>query len=239
MYKDVKKSLDNHGIQFYVHFGSALGAIRHNGFIPWDNDIDIAVWDEDIPRINHILKEELDSSKYYYHIPSADTHPHVIAKCSNLEEGLKTKEAPFIDLFPICRYPSTKTGSAFYWLFTWGNVGSIWVIDHISSLVLHKILKNIPLFFNKLAKLTVNENSNLTTIVSTEFINYVFPREYYGKPIVHVFEDTEVPLPSKTHDILAQMFGDYMTPPPEDRRSGASGFPCSVYKDYILYDKKK
>ena len=59
MYKDVKSVLEENEIKFYVHFGTAIGAVRHDGFIPWDDDIDIAVWREDIPRIDRSCPKAL------------------------------------------------------------------------------------------------------------------------------------------------------------------------------------
>ena len=54
MYKDIKKILDKHGITFYIQYGTAIGALRHNGLIPWDDDIDILVWEKDMDEINRV-----------------------------------------------------------------------------------------------------------------------------------------------------------------------------------------
>ncbi|MGN0138089.1 MAG: phosphorylcholine transferase LicD [Candidatus Methanomethylophilaceae archaeon] len=237
MYKDVKNILEENGITFYVHFGTAIGTVRHDGFIPWDDDIDVAVWREDIPLIDKVLSEGLDREKYYYHISSADTHPHVIRKCDDFETSLKERKAPFIDLFPIDRYPRGNLRRKLCNMCIWGDVGSVWAIDHTDSIPLHKIVKWIPGVFERMADRIVEDDSDLTVVLATQFKDYIFPRDYYGKPIYHRFEDTEVPLPEKCHEILTAMFGDYMTPPPEDKRTGAGGFPCGAYKDYLM-DRK-
>ena len=78
MYKDISKILDAHGIRYYLCYGSAIGAVRHDGFIPWDDDMDIWVWQEDLANIKKYLQSELDPKHYYYHDSKADTHPHVI-----------------------------------------------------------------------------------------------------------------------------------------------------------------
>ena len=77
MYKDISKILDAHGIRYYLCYGSAIGAVRHDGFIPWDDDMDIWVWQEDLANIKKYLQSELDPKHYYYHDSKADTHPHV------------------------------------------------------------------------------------------------------------------------------------------------------------------
>ena len=238
MYEDVKKILDSHGITFYIQFGTAIGAVRHDGFIPWDDDIDLLVWEEDLDKVNKVLSEELDDFRYYYHIPSADTHPHVIMKGSDTEMELKNKESPFIDIFPLSRYPSKNVRKILFNAMVWGNVGSIWAIDHVNSASLHRVLEWIPRVFKKIADKLIDEKSDLTVIYATEFKGYIFPRDWYGEPVMHRFETSEAPLPKNYDEMLTSMYGDYMTPPPEDSRKGAGGFPCGAYIDY-LRDKKK
>ena len=234
MYKDVKEILERHDIRFYVQFGTAIGALRHDGFIPWDDDIDLLVWEDDLPRINKVLSEELDRELYYYHIPTSDTHPHVIFRGDDLQRGLKERDAPFIDLFPLCRYPSTKARSSLANVFIWGNVGSIWAIDHVDSISMHRVISWIPSVFKKLADRMVDCDSDMTVVYATEFKDYIFPQSFFGEPVMHVFEDTEVPLPCEVDAMLTAIYGDYMTPPPEDKRIGAGGFPCCAYIDYVL-----
>ncbi len=237
MYEDIKRILDSNGITFYIHFGTAIGAVRHDGFIPWDDDIDLAVWEEDIDMVNKVLSEQLDKERYYYHISSADTHPHVIARSDDFERDLKEKKLPFIDIFPISRYPSKRMRQLFCDAFIWGDVCSIWAIDHIDPIRIHRMLSWIPGTFKRLADLTVDKDSDLTVIYATEFKDYIFRREVYGKPIDHRFETTDAPLPERYDELLTSIFGDYMTPPPEEDRKGAGGFPCGAYKDYIIEKK--
>lgn len=234
MYEDIRKVLVAHDIRFYVQYGTAIGVLRHRGFIPWDDDIDILVWEEDMPEVGRVLSEELDQSRYYYHVPSADTHPHVIYRGDDLVGAIRERRAPFIDIFPIDRYPSTRLRQKFANAMIWGNVGTIWAIDHVKSLTLHRMLAWIPPIFKKLELWSVNRDSGLTVVYSTGFGHCIFPGDYYGEPTWHQFEDTVAPLPCEIDRMLTHIFGDYMTPPPEDKRTGAGGFPCSAYKDLQL-----
>lgn len=58
-------------------------------------------------------------------------------------------------------------------------------------------------------------------------------RADFGEPIVFPFEDTEIPMPCNYDKILTEYYGDYMTPPPEEQRSGAGSYPYSLLEDYI------
>ena len=238
MYKAVARVLDSHGIRYYIYYGTAIGAIRHDGFVPWDDDIDIAVWEEDLPLIEKVLTEELDPEMYVYEVQLADTHPHVFYKGDDYEQSLKDRTALFLDIFTIVRYPYGKIR---HWLSVaaiWGIHISITAMDKMKSVSLYPHLIWIPRFFNRIASMLIQPDSEYCVVYTTHFQNEIFRREDYGDPVMHVFEDTEVPLPANVDLILRRMYGDYMVPPPEDERSGATGFPLNAYKDYMLRKRR-
>jgi len=59
-YKDIAAILDRHQITYYAAFGTAIGAVRHSGIIPWDDDLDIAILCKDLDKVNRVMCEELD-----------------------------------------------------------------------------------------------------------------------------------------------------------------------------------
>lgn len=61
----VVKICEENGLQYFVAYGSALGAYRHEGFIPWDDDIDIVLPRKDYEKLAKILKES-NNEKYFY-----------------------------------------------------------------------------------------------------------------------------------------------------------------------------
>ncbi len=238
MYKDIARILDAHGIRYYLCYGSAIGAVRHDGFVPWDDDMDIWVWEEDLPEIKRLLLAELDPERYYYHDSRADTHPHVIYRGDDIAQELRDRTAPFIDLFPLVPYPEGWFRQKLSNLMIWGVHVSVTLLDHVGSLGLYRHLLWIPRFFRNAASGLVEDGSDLRTIYTTEFTNEIFHTSCFGKPVAHVFEDTICYLPERSHELLTHIFGDYMTPPPEDKRTGAKGFPLSALNDYLLDEEE-
>ena len=233
MYKDIKQSLESEGVRFYAIYGTALGAVRDSGLIPWDDDIDLGVFEEDLPKVNKILSEKLDPSKYYYHVPSADTHPHVFKRTENFELDLKEKKAPFIDIFVIERFPSKglrKKISRFNVRLYMLSMSLVYIPNSSFGQIL---VRWIPKAVKKLNKLLVNKDSEETVLYEEDYRKTFHSRGIYGEPVMHAFEDTEIPIPERWDEMLTSMYGDYMTPPPEDKRSGATGYPHRALQDYV------
>lgn len=67
MAKDILPILEEHGINYWLDGGSALGAYRHQGFIPWDDDFDIAMMRNDYLKLIDVLEKYLDKDKYTFH----------------------------------------------------------------------------------------------------------------------------------------------------------------------------
>ncbi len=233
MYKDIKAVLDRHGIRYYAYFGTAVGAVRHNGFIPWDDDLDLAVWLEDIPEINRVLSAELDRSLYYYHIPRGDDHPHVISLAGG-PESIRDRTAVFIDLFPLAGYPSGAVRRAFTGMSYWLDMISTYIMDHTGSGIVWKFFGFLHRASIPLAEISRGKNCDYITVECTKYKDSVCPKKLFEKSVMFRFEDTEIPLPSEYHAVLTGIYGDYMTPPPEAERAGATGFPLSAYRDWLI-----
>ena len=104
-----------HGIDYWLDGGTILGAVRHGGFIPWDDDIDIAMRLDDLPRFVEAARRELPEGLY---IQTPDTDPNVrmpIYKVrdtdSFLVEAADDFSRPYgkglyVDIFPMMPYPS-------------------------------------------------------------------------------------------------------------------------------------
>jgi len=108
---EVDKICKHHNITYWLDGGTCLGAVRHGGFIPWDDDLDIAVLRKDYLRLCKILKKELPGHLIFQDETTDKNYPLKFAKVrdknsyfEDMEIGQKIKEKGiFIDIFPIER----------------------------------------------------------------------------------------------------------------------------------------
>ena len=76
MLKDVAKFCDDHNIKYYLCGGTLLGAVRHKGFIPWDDDVDINIPRESYDKLVTLFETDQDFSSRYY-LQSPKSHPEL------------------------------------------------------------------------------------------------------------------------------------------------------------------
>ena len=238
MYKDVAEVFDRHGIRYYGMYGTELGVIRHKGFIPWDNDIDLLVLCDDMPYISELLNTELDQDKYYFHESRADCHPHVILKTKDFENDLKNRKAPFIDLFLFYPYPNGWFRRRFFNLMATLSYITTYLLESAKSFFWYRVFCKVPKIFEKVALMVVKSDHKWIAHFVPAFRDDIFEIDDFGEPLLREFEDTLMPIPREWEKFLLKNFGEtYMEPPPPEKRTGAHGYPVDAYFDYMLDSK--
>ena len=121
--KEFDRICRKHELKYNISFGTLLGAVRHKGFIPWDDDIDVTMPYDDFKKLDKVMLTEIDQTKYYYRCPQNEENNHLIF--NHLERKgtiytkpgrtkLKQEIGVFIDIFPM--YPS-----AHFMLSNWAH----------------------------------------------------------------------------------------------------------------------
>lgn len=232
------------GIKYIMIAGTLLGAVRHKGFIPWDDDLDIALTRSDYEKLVRILREKPIEG---YFLQSFETGPHYVQPYAKLRkdgtkfveswfQGINMHEGIFIDIFPFDKISapkskSTKLRMALARMLTF----SIWRKEkcHLKRNGLKKIEPVVSSIIGILPKKTIisiqnalvdRENKNWAYVASMLDSNYplektCFQREDFEDAILMDFEDTQFYGPRKWDKFLTRLYRNYMELPPEDKRN--------------------
>ena len=227
---DILKAVDaifaKHQIDYYLDGGTLLGAVRHGGFIPWDDDIDISVRREDVSRIRKVLKAELPENLVYQDRFEDWNLPVLIAKVRMKNTYLYEEECTdklkerglFIDLIPMEKIPS------------W------WWKQKLDYLYGHCIrgIHNYSTRGDKILSYCVFPFA-WTLVQLTRLVNRFIPSDqladvYGWKPTgcykrQDIFPTKRMPfegfmasVPNNPDAMLKGLFGEYMQIPPEEKR---------------------
>ncbi len=225
-----------HNIKYYLTYGTLIGAIRHKGFIPWDDDIDICMLRDDY---NKFIEEYGRNNDEPYQILSIyndplyyyDTARVVDTRTTICIDGLihNPSEGLWIDIFPLDNIPKYNIflrGLVFF--LTACRVLSVYTRypSNKHSLIFYPIWyisKKIgPRFFLNIIERIVSRKGNSGVV--GYFCSEMWPRDWIKKewcenPVQVLFEGKQYPTFSHYDDILNSIYGDYMTLPPEEKRT--------------------
>ena len=238
--RDVDELCKKHNIPYYLIGGSALGAVRHNGFIPWDDDLDIAIREADYRRFVSLAKRELDPKKYYVQEGLADW-PMYFSKIKLKGTYVKEiggsvfddwKSGIFLDVFKLDNTPNKKFLQMIqYALAKYFTSFQLAQRKYHSSSFKKKVIVMLsyPLKISALRKYLIKYvdhwNKSDTNYLGffysrTTFKTSIMERQIYGIPKRVPFENLQLPIPEHYHEYLTHMFGDYMKLPPVEQRQG-------------------
>ena len=230
MLKEVSKRLQAENITFYIIGGSSIGALRHQGFIPWDDDVDIAIMRRDFDRAEKALADLGDEMLYdaveSHIIPDAPLG-HVYSL-----DGDSLEYAPRIDIFAIDNIPDSKLGQKYQKLCSLiyhmcilrrpaENRGKL---NKILTSVVCKCFPNFLLDFLQkisykgLTKWKDKETEYVSNIYGVSREKETIPANYFGEARYVPFEDTIMPIPEKAEEYNTHIYGNFMEFPPEEKR---------------------
>ena len=220
---EVDKICKKHDIPYWLSSGTLIGAMRHDGFIPWDDDLDIEMLRKDYVRLMAVLPKELpswlalqnsdtDPNYFYFYAKVRDRRSKMLEQ--NGYDRLWQEQGIYIDIFPMEQHP--------IWLhkFTEKSVGhmyKIWRtstddekairkvrrIFDINNKVVFPLLRGIC----KLLPGKVITSGMGIPFHNPRYLNEIFPLT------THAFEGHQLPVPGNADAHLRHIFGDYMQLP--------------------------
>lgn len=223
---EIDRICKKHEIQYWLSSGTLLGAVRHRGFIPWDDDLDIEMYWEDYQRLMKILPTELpptmalqttktDRNYFFFYAKVRDRHS--VLEESNRYDRFWKEKGIYIDIFPHHRQPiwlhllSEKLHGHVYKIIRLMGESDkeLWKVRLITQM-------NEKLFFPIMRAICRLSKAKHT---------FAFGIPYHTlRPVEDIlplteaeFEGHSFPVPKDCHAILTLMYGNYMQLPDLDK----------------------
>lgn len=229
----VCKKLD---IPYILFAGTMLGAVRHQGFIPWDDDLDVMMLRKDYDRFLAEADSVLDHEKFFLQGEFSSHWPMFFSKLrlnhtTCLEKyhpkDSQTHQGIYMDIFPCDNALKSHFGRRIQFLASKVVIAkSLYRRGYETDsrkkklfLALCRLLPQRPFVWIACRGREDGSVVHSFFAAASGFQKNVFPRAYFTDTVRMPFEDGSYPVSRHYDQLLKQLYGDYMVLPPEDQRA--------------------
>lgn len=254
MLKDFDVVCRRHGIQYQLFAGTALGAVRHGGFIPWDDDLDVVLTRSEYERFFDEAAGDFDPELYYVQREHSRHWPMQFSKLRRNNTACMEKYHPkdpeihqgvYIDIFPCdnladnalvrkLQFAASKVIIAKA-LYTRG-----YETDSKAKKMFIQFCRVLPR--GVLETICMRKWDSSSDMVHSflaagkKYEKNIFPREWMEHSVEMQFEDGAFPVSAHFDELLTKLYGDYGTlPSPEERRCKQHAAILDLERPYTEY----
>lgn len=258
---DIDKFCQKHNITYRLMGGSALGAKRHGGFIPWDDDLDVFMTPDEYEQFRDAFNKDGDKEKYYLQELGASEGKVITAKVrlnnSYFEEDIikdwHVHQGIYVDIFILHTCPNNKILR--YWQYIWAKYIIVKGLANKEykrrGAVVYYMLKCMKLLPKRfLLNFALNQVYAFRNQKTNYYCNYLgkallkngtYKHEHFATVKRVPFETIELNVAGGLEDFLTDRFGDYMKVPSPERiryEQHANKWALGDYKYDNLSDEK-
>lgn len=236
---EVDRVCKKHNIKYVLDSGTLLGAIRHKGFIPWDDDIDIAMLREDYEKFCKIANLELQAPYFFENMHTSKNFPNIFGKCYDTStkyvqknmSHLDTTQGIFLDIFPI---DNIELSTRYFQCRLVATINTVRCIKQKTEKYEARHFFYMPLFvlpikvLNYLADILMKFYNKKYTqyvcpICQSGTRKPIFKRSMFTNTILTEFEGIKFPIPVEYQEYLLGYYQKPMEMPPENKRKPTHG----------------
>lgn len=255
----------DNGLRYYIAGGTLLGAVRHQGFIPWDDDVDVSMPRSDLRRLEQIIADGAGGGRYALETPNSPAKDFLYTYSKLYDTGttlieknrVNVRRGVYIDVFPMDGIGDTMEEARknfrplalrHHFMASailapregrkWYKNLAVSLIGAIPDALLDR-KKLVQRFDAACAARDYDSCRIVGVLVNSQDYRWLLPKEWYGEPAIYDFEGMKVCGPANYEAYLHAGYGDWrQLPPPEKRVSLHNRLYLDMHSSYLEKDRQ-